>query len=177
MKDRIYESFLVAQHEEGMSLAASSDLLDLNPIGPLPPRRYIATLRCKGLAKDRNGEVVVADHFQVGIQFPPDYLRRVNVMEVLHWLTPEAFHPNIVFPAICVGRLNPGTPLVDLLYQIFDLVSGKKLTPREDDALNREACEWARNHPECFPVDRRPLKRRKTRLNIERVGGAAGPRA
>lgn len=30
---------------------------------------------------------------------------------------------------------------------------------REDDALNKPACVWARAHRDRFPLDRRPLKR------------------
>lgn len=168
MTDRVYESFLAEQQEEGLALAATSDLLDLAPIGPKPARRYLATFRCKGLVKNRNGEIATAERFQAGIHFPPDYLRCANPAEVLHWMTPEAFHPNIRFPMICIGRLKPGTQLADLLYQIFDLVSGKKRTLREDDALNPEACEWARNHPERYPVDPRPLKRRRAAGGEER---------
>jgi hypothetical protein len=161
--DRIYTSFLEAQYRDGMALAAASDLLDLVAIGQGLPNRYVATLRCNGLAKGPGGDVIVEDHHEISIRFPSDYLRRVNPVEVLHWLSPHTFHPNVKCPVICVGRLSPGTQLVDLLYQVFDLVTWKKLTAREDDALNPEACVWARNHPDRFPVDGRPLKRRRAR--------------
>jgi hypothetical protein len=161
--DRIYTSFLEAQYRDGMALAAASDLLDLVAIGRTPPRSYIVTLRCNGLVKAPNGEVVVTDHHEFSVNFPSDYLRRVNPVEVLHWLSPSTFHPNVKYPVVCVGRLSPGTQLVDLLYQVFDLITWKKLTVREDDALNPEACAWARNHPDRFPVDERPLKRRRAR--------------
>ena len=105
-----------------------------------------------------------ASRFEVGIWFPSDYLRRAEPWEVLTWLGPRrVFHPNISdrMPVICVGRLAPGTWLVDLLYQVFEIISYQKVTMREDDALNPAACAWARENQHRFPVDRRPLKWRK----------------
>jgi hypothetical protein len=49
----------------------------------------------------------------------------------------------------------------------------EKVTMREDDALNRAACQWARQHPERFPVDRRPLKRRAVTLHMSDVSERA----
>jgi hypothetical protein len=68
-------------------------------------------------------------------------------------------------PLICVGHLAPGTNLTDLLFQIFEIVTFNKYMPREDNSLNRSACAWARQNQHRFPVDRRPMKRR--RLNLE----------
>jgi hypothetical protein len=39
---------------------------------------------------------------------------------------------------------------------------------REDDALNKAACAWAREHQDRFPVDRRPLRRRQLELTVDR---------
>jgi len=162
VKDKIFEAFLRRQFSEGMAFAAASDLLDLAPIHGEPPQRYIAAFSCNGLVCPPKSEVKIADHFAVGINFPADYLRRAEPMEVLTWLGPrEIFHPNISnkAPFICVGRLTPGTSLLDLLYQIFEIITYNKVTMREDDALNHEACVWARNNQHRFPIDMRPLKR------------------
>jgi hypothetical protein len=97
----------------------------------------------------------------VGVFFPDDYLRRVEVPQVLTWIGPlDIFSPHIAPPFICTGRINPGTRLVDLLYQVYEIITLFKVTPREDDALNRSACTWARNNLARFPLDRTPLKRR-----------------
>ena len=82
---------------------------------------------------------------------------------------PNVWHPNIsdTQPAICVGRLVPGTGLVDLLYQCWEIITWNKKTIREDDALNRAACQWARHNLARLPVDTRPLKRRPLDLHIE----------
>jgi hypothetical protein len=123
-----------------------------------------------------DGAVRESDRFEVGITFPPDYLRRIDPFEIVTWLGPRnVFHPNISDrgPFICVGRLAPGMPLVDLLYQVFEIITYQKVTMREDDALNADACAWARRHRDRLPIDRRPLKRRALELQI---GAAAGRR-
>ena len=54
MADRILEAFLVRQAEEGLALAAESDLLTLLPFGS-PPDRYLVELRCTGLVERAPG--------------------------------------------------------------------------------------------------------------------------
>lgn len=77
------------------------------------------------------------------------------------------WHPNIRAPFVCIGPVVPGTGLVDLVHRLFDVITFKNVTMREDNALNKEACLWARRHIDLFPVDRRPLKRRTLNLGIE----------
>lgn len=171
MADRILEAFLARQQEEGLALAGESDLLRLAPIGQ-PASRYLAEFTCKGLVEEGPGEIVEADCFGVGIWFPSNYLRAADPFQVLTWLGPRnIWHPNIsaTSPVICVGRLAPGTSLVDILYQVFEIVTWTKVTMREDDALNRAACQWARQHRDRFPVDRRPLKRRAPAFHVSDV--------
>jgi len=173
-RDPVLEGFLARQFEEGMALAGASDLLELAAVDGAPPNRYLARFRCKGLVRSQAGKVEEADRFEVGIWFPSDYLRRAEPWQVLTWLGPRrVFHPNISdrLPAICVGRLVPGTPLVDLLYQCFEIITFRKVTMREDDALNPEACAWARDHRQRFPVDGRPLKRRALKLTADEGRG------
>jgi hypothetical protein len=173
VQNRMLEGFLRSQHQEGMHLAAESDLLDLLPVGAEPHTRFIAEFGCKGLVRDENGGITEANRFAVGIWFPPDYLRRADPFQVLAWLGPKAvFHPNIshMVPLICVGRLTPGTPLVDLLYQVFEIITYQKVTMREDDALNPAACSWARQNAHRFPIDPRPLKRRVVQFQLSVAG-------
>lgn len=189
MADIIFETFLRHQMEEGLALSRESDILDLYPIPPRvallgvspadlfrmattelspsgpgdpPVWLYVAVFHCRGLV--RIGEKISqADRFEVAIQFHPDYLRvQPQAPEVLFWIGPaQVFHPNIRPPFLCPGRLQPGLSLSDLLYQIFEMISYQKVNPREDDALNRDACVWARHHQDRLPVDPRPLKRRR----------------
>jgi hypothetical protein len=172
--DRIFEAFLARQGEEAAALAAAGDLLEVVPLGGTPPRRWIARFRCRGLVRVPGGEVVEADDFAVGIWLPDDYLRRMNPFEVVTWLGPRhVFHPNISphHPFICLGHLAPGMSLVDILYQCFEIITYQKATLREDDALNVDACAWARRNLDRLPVDPRPLKRRTLDLAVEPLGG------
>ena len=177
MIDRILDAFLRRQQKEAVSLSEASDLIRLLPMGD-PPDRYVVQFHCKGLVQQETLEIVEASLFEVGIWFPADYLRAANPFRVLTWLGPRnIWHPNISsgFPVICVGRLTPGTGLVDLIYQIFDIITWNKVTMREDDALNLAACQWARQHQDRFPVDCRPLKRRAVALRIAEPAGQGEP--
>lgn len=171
MTDRILEAFLRRQEEEGRALAAQSDLVSLVAIGS-PPDRYMLELKCKGLVEVSPNEVVEANQFLVGIWFPSTYLRIAEPLRVLKWLAPRnVFHPNIsaIHSLICIGPVAPGTSLVDVMYRVWDVVSWNKVTMREDDALNYAACQWARQHRDRFPVDRRPLKRQALVAQIDIV--------
>jgi hypothetical protein len=163
MTDAVYEGFLKRQIEEGLALAAQSDLVE---IVPLAPDRYILILRCKGLVRGADGAVAEASEFHVGVWFPSDYCRRVNPYEVLTWLEPQAiWAPNVRPPLICVGPIAPSTGLCDLIYRVFEIITYESFAAH--DALNVDASQWARNHQDLFPVDRRPLKRRVLDLRVK----------
>ena len=169
--DNILEGFLLGQREEGMALAAASDLLRLAPVaGSL--QHYLAQLRCRGLVQDESGAIVEADRFAIGIFFPESYLRVVDPFTVLTMLEPlNAFHPNICprAPFICVGEIAAATPIVDLLYRCFEVITYQRVTMSEDRALNRPACAWARQNLHRLPVDRRGLKRQAVDFAVEDV--------
>ena len=114
MNDPVFAGFLERQFEQGMALAARSDLVDLIPLGPRPVQRYLALYRCKGLVR-RGADVVEADRFEIGIHFPDDYLRRApQPPEVLTLFSPPAaFHPNLRMPLVCPGWLRAGTTPTD----------------------------------------------------------------
>jgi hypothetical protein len=155
--DAIVKLFLEAQQREAMRLARESDLLELIV---LDLHRYIATFKCLGLVRDAGGAVHEHARSSIGVWLPETYLHTVNPAEILTWLEPqEVWHPNIRPPFVCLGKIAPGTPLVDLLYRCVELISFDNVTMVENDALNRTACAWARRNRERFPLDRRPLKR------------------
>ncbi len=166
--DPVYESFLKRQFEKGAELAAASDLIKLHFPAVAPPH-VIAEFRCKGMVRNPDGEIQEASEFHVGIWFPPEYLRRADPFQMLRMYTPRVWHPNVSAeaPFICIGRLAPGTGLVDILYQIFEILTYNKFNPREYDALNKAACAWARGNMDRFPIDRRPLKRRPLSLEVQ----------
>ena len=149
-------SWLSAQCHEAMSFAQQSDVLSLAPIGDTSPHRYVARFGCNGLAMDGD-RIVVADRHLVGIRFPDSYLREsCHPGEVLTWLEPKTeFHPNIRAPFCCPGAITPGMSLLNLLYQLYEMITWRRYTAREDDALNADACRWARANLHRLPVDPR----------------------
>ncbi len=201
MKDAIFEAFLRSQYKDAMALAAQSDRFELLPWSPGgdpvsllarlasseppalpsevpphadPPDHYLVHFRCKCLVREPGGELGEVDDALVEIWFPPDYLRRVEPMQILTFLAPpNCFHPNIRPPLICVGHIVPGTTLVDLLYQLYEIIAYWNWAAH--DALNPEASQWARNHQNRLPLDRRPLKRRPLPLNVQQQQPEARP--
>jgi hypothetical protein len=163
-KHLIFRGFLERQQEDAAGIV--SDVVRVHPRpGVALPQHYLAEFVCRSAVRDPRGRIIEDRRAHlVGIFFPDDYLRRAEVPQVLTWMEPLAiFHPNIAPPYICVGRLVPGTRLLDLLYQIYELITFFKVTAREDDALQKGACSWARANLHRFPLDQTPL-RRPTRL-------------
>lgn len=187
--DFAYEGFLKCQYESGLRLSNRCDVLELTPlarrgenhIDPLEgefdatgyPNRYIAHFDGVGLVRNRETDVISeSTGYRVGIRFPHDYLERASTFEVMSWLGPaDAWHPNICDRAqlICLGRMSPGTELVDILYQVYEIVTYQKVTMKENDALNHAACVWARAHQERFPVDSRPLTQSMSQVEFVEI--------
>jgi hypothetical protein len=168
--DPILRAFLERQAQEGRALAEASDILSLErlPTG----QHFVAHYACRGLVKGQDDVVREWNSFEVGFFFGANYLRTVSPFEVVTLFGPlNTYHPNVAFgaPFICMGRIVPGMSLVDLCYQCYSILSWQKVMPREDDALNKEACGWARANHGRFPIDRRSLKRRALVLELERI--------
>ncbi|HEV7403699.1 MAG TPA: hypothetical protein VGO11_12260 [Chthoniobacteraceae bacterium] len=157
--DPIFAGFLRGQLSEGLALAGESDVLQLLPFPGDPPTRYVASFRGSWLAQDARGRIFEQPLAVFGIQFPRDYLRIVEPAMIVTVLEPDnLWHPNIRPPWICLGALPPGTGLVDLLYQCFEVLAYHKYSPHS--ALNEAAAQWARHQPPGrFPIDRRPFRR------------------
>jgi hypothetical protein len=118
--DPILGSFLERMQGDALELAEASDIVDVRPIDGPPPTRYLVDLLCRGLVREASGEIREADRFTVGLFFPPDYLRRVDPARIVTILAPlNIWHPNVLGPLICLGRIEPGTGIVDLLYQVY----------------------------------------------------------
>lgn len=156
-EDRTLPTFLDGQRSQAFALARQSDLLD---VYPFDAQHYLVRLRCRGLVKRDDGTIVEAECFDLGIHFPEHYLREADASTLMLLSPLNAFHPNIRGPALCIGRINAGTPLVDLIYRAFDVLTGRNVTFDEKDALNHEACCWARANLHRYPIDDRPLKYR-----------------
>lgn len=169
MNDSIRASWLHRQYHEAMAFAQQSDVLSLAPVAGTPPCKYVARFQCQGLYKTDAGIDVIAEHL-VGILFPEHYLRSsCDPGQVLTWLEPDTeFHPNIRPPYCCVGHIPPGMSLLSLLHQLYQMITWQRFTVREDDALNRHACSWARKHLDRFPIDtRRSMLQRSQKLSAD----------
>ena len=160
--DSVLAAFRQHQLENGMALDAASDRVHLTPVRyGAEVCAFLADFHCKGLV-ERDGVITEYQNFLVGINFDDNYLHRFDTARVLTVCHPMAiFHPNIKPPFICAGSMQPGTPLVDLLYQVYEIITYQNVEMRESHALNPAACAWARRNQAHFPIDRRPLRRRR----------------
>ena len=164
MMDGVRTAFLQAQYEAVLALSQSSDVLELTPLEGSPPDRYIADFRCRSFAHDGHS-VVLVERVIVGIHLTENYLEAFQPERVITVLAPQRlWHPNIHGSLLCPGSMPPGTPLVDLLYQVFEVLVGYRVTLDENYALNRDVCAWARQNRHLYPIDRRPLRRRVSRV-------------
>ncbi|MDC1287359.1 hypothetical protein N8198_05690 [Gammaproteobacteria bacterium] len=173
MSDSIRASWLRQQFQESMTFAQHSDVLSLAPVAGEPPYKYIARFRCNGLCKT-DARIAVIDEHLVGILFPEHYLRSsCDPGQVLTWLEPDSeFHPNIRPPYCCVGHIAPGMSLLSLLHQLYQMITWQRFTAREDDALNKLACSWARKHLDRFPIDPRRSMLQRQEAPSANAGGA-----
>lgn len=162
MIDPVFRNFLAVQQQQALALAAASDILELQCEEATPPQKYVARFHCRGLVKTPGGDIQEENEFDVGIWLPDDYLSSADPRQVVTIFRPwTIWHPNAAGPFICLGKLGGGTALVDVLFQVYEVITYQKWAAH--DGLNPAACEWARNHQDRFPIDRRPLKWKEAR--------------
>ena len=166
--DKILESFLHEQFIAVMALVAESDIVTAVPVAGMPPNRYILEYRCRGLVYE-GGEPALHDRFVFGVWMPESYLRgEYKAGDIVTVLSPRTlFHPNVHYPHVCLGDGMPaGTPLTDIVFQLYEMVTYGKLTMDESNAFNPIACQWSRANPGRIPLETRPLKRRTLELRF-----------
>ena len=57
-------------------------------------------------------------------------------MRVLSWFEPfDMWHPNRMAGTCCIGKIHPGTLLVDIVHRTYMLVTYQEVMPDEKDAL------------------------------------------
>jgi hypothetical protein len=168
--DHIFDSWLEHQHAEAMALAQSSDRIAVLPEPEVPPRNYVVRFDCQTMVRI-GGEVKPRNGCVVQFRFPLDYLRVASDPAwIVSLLSPRnLYHPNVAPPFLCLGHIAPGTSLRELIFQVYEVLTFAKVTPREDDALNREACAWARRNMNRFPVDARPLRRQVSDFDVSPI--------
>jgi hypothetical protein len=152
--------FLIAQAEAAESLNRRTDRVRVVVQPGRPPTRHLLIFDCRSLVAGPDRRIVEADRFIVGVNFSADHLDRLDAARLVCLIAPlRAFHPNIRWPRVCVGHLYSGSPLVDIVEQIYDILTYRNVTMREEDALNPSVCAWARANASRFPIDERPLFR------------------
>ena len=175
----IHRGFLNAQWTEMSALNQSSDRVEIIPLWQHehgqhehgqhenpdrdtdPPDRYLVHFYCKTMVKNNDVIEALQGKYSIGISVPADYLRTTyeNPAQVLTFFSKEVYHPNISVPFICIGSIAPATPLVDVLIRSYEVITYNRVTTVESNALNHEACLWARQHMSEFPLEVVPLKR------------------
>ena len=151
MATDLYLEFLQAQHRNMDEFALDSDRLKIfacsHVHGTDIPNAYMIKLRCRSAAME-DGKVNVADREHVlGFAIPPDYQRKAyDSMMLLTLLHPHnLFGPNIKGHVLCIGPIAPATPFVAVIRRCFEVITCQRITMSEKDALNRDACQWARH--------------------------------
>ncbi len=121
--------------------------IEVRPLYGNPPEAYEVIYRVPGVALDpATNQPVIRNEHKVRIYLHRDYPREKPkcVME-----TP-VFHPNIG-SYICIDDYwAAGETLVDIIIHIGQMIQYQNYNP--DSPLNPVAAQWARQHPELFPV-------------------------
>ena len=140
-------------------LDQSSDLIEVQHTGD-PPLKYIVTYHCTSLIwLEGSSSPSYANRHQLEIYLHREYPRRPPALK---WLT-DIFHPNVMPPkkngGVCIGGWSAAETLDNLCLRIGEMLQYKSFNL--DDPLNEEAAEWAKEHLDSFPVDRRQLLKQR----------------
>ncbi len=154
--EAIFAGFLERQASQARALAGASDIVSVNI---LDPQHFLVLLDCCGLVRTEDGAIREHRGFAIGVFLHDGYLAKPIPAVVLCCMFPRnTFHPNIRGAAMCVGRIAPATPVVDLIHRVYELVTYQAYTTLEYDCLQRDACSWARRNGDRLPIDCRPLR-------------------
>jgi len=140
---------LNADYEKMRTEFLGHKYVKVEPVGPIPPERYIVTYRVPGIRWDTasNRPFVVNEHI-AEIYLHSDYPREKPkcVLKTPIW------HPNFG-SYICIGdHWAAGETLVDIIVQIGDMIQYKSYNPKSP--LNGAAARWAVENRHMFPVGR-----------------------
>jgi hypothetical protein len=167
--DPVMRDFLCNCRDELHSHLRRGGLLEARDLGGEVPWLWRLTFGTRGLVRDAAGEIRAVEHHVVAVSFFPDYLRRAERFEMLSLIEPhEAFHPNLLPPAICV-EVRPRESLVEICESLHALFSWRLKQLQENDALNKDACAWGRQYMSASDArtDFRPLFGRPFKITLE----------
>jgi ubiquitin-protein ligase len=136
---------LAADYQALRSDFSGHPAVHVQPIGQLPPERYVIDYRVPGLALNGNAPVH-ADLHRVEIQLPAGYPREQPYCVPL---TP-IFHPNISTHYCINDYWAAGEPLSDVVTKIGAMIQYRIYNTKSP--LDATAAYWADQHPELFPI-------------------------
>lgn len=124
---------------------SGSEVVAIEPVGPMPPEEYKVLFRVPGLVRDGERPVIVNEH-EVRIQLPLGYPREEPYCTPL---TP-VFHPNIA-ERVCIGDYwAAGEQLVDIVARISEMLQYRLYNPASP--LDAVAAKYASDNPQLFPL-------------------------
>ena len=171
--DDVFRLFLENTHAEALEFAARSDVLQIRPEKSDPPYIYYCEFQASFLGRLPDGTVgIQPGPVRCLIRFPSDYLLSLEprlYMRVASVLTPNFVHPNVFGGVVCLGDgFGPGTPISEVIWLLFQIVSYRNCTLDERNAMNAEACRLLRASPGLLGRLERPrlLRPRNPRSNL-----------
>jgi ubiquitin-protein ligase len=136
---------LASDHETLRADFSGHPVVEIEPVGTLPPQTYRVSYRVPGLALEGEQPVRVEYH-QVEIHLPAGYPREAPYCVPL---TP-IFHPNVAAHYCINDYWSAGEPLSDVVAKIGAMIQFRIYNTKSP--LDSTAAYWAEQHPELFPV-------------------------
>src|SRR5581483_3736697 len=117
------------------------------------PEKYLITYTCRGLMKNKAGEILIAERHVMQIVFGLEY---PSAPPTFIWWTP-IWHPNFSTPHICIQGhpFSIGLKLVEIVPEVGRMVQYQNYNIKSP--LNSAAAEWAKKYTHRFPVDDRDI--------------------
>jgi hypothetical protein len=167
--DEVTHAFLCNSRDEFLERCQRGGLVEAVSLGREAPWLWKLTFQTRGLVRIGDGEPFPVENHVVAVRFLPDYLRRADRFEMLALVEPRnAFHPNLMPPAICV-QVWPGETLTEIAESLHNLFRWRLRQLAENDALNKTACAWGRAHMDGKMLDERPLFGKRLNIILESV--------
>lgn len=155
MSASIFEDFLEHSHQAALALAEDSDVLQVTRLPVRGVGTWIAEFAISYLSQGPDGSVrLAAGPIGVMIQMTPEYLRQVSPLEVVQVREMDLFHPNFLWPVLCVGEVRPGMPLPQILRHVYEILTYENYAT--DDGLNPIACRRLCEQPGLLNLLPRP---------------------
>jgi hypothetical protein len=169
MNDTILNDWLLAEQDRLREFLGQTDLVRVTPYDAGEPHRmYLADFFCNTLVRDDRGIIVPHVGVRTGIAISDDHLRDMEPLLLVSLFGPRnLWHPNTdpTRGLICPGHMRTGVGLIDILNQVHSILSYQNMNLLS--VLNPDAAAWAREHRAEFPIDPRPLKRRRAAQELQ----------